>query len=344
MIAWNADQNLQVIQTVDDRQRERLKEELKRGYCAIHYVPEAPSLYIRVEAAKGPDHAVAEIQQTHSHFTRLVKNGTVLLEEKVGPQTVDNVPDKSLLNVKDILEYAETVPLDTIRPILQRQIDDNMAIAEEGLRDDYGARVGKTLQQRCDGNDARMMARALAAAGSDARMNGCPMAVVINSGSGNQGITVSVPVIVYAKEQGCSEEKLLRALAIANLTALHQKYFIGYLSAFCGVVSAAAGAGCGICWLAGGSYQQICSTLTTTIGTIGGMVCDGAKSSCAGKIAAALETAFMAVDMALEDRSYPAGEGLMKDDPEKTIRTIGRMAVEGMRSTDNEILNLMLEK
>ena len=233
--------------------------------------------------------------------------------------------------------------LEAIRPILQRQIADNMAIAEEGLRHDYGAGVGRTIRANAP-DTIPNKARSLAAAGSDARMNGCPMAVVINSGSGNQGITVSVPVIVYAKEQGCSEEKLLRALAIANLTALHQKRYIGYLSAYCGAVSAAAGAGAGICWLAGGSEREIGDTVTTTITTIGGMACDGAKSSCAGKIAAAVETAFTALALAREHRAYPAGEGLMKDDPDQTIRTMGRMAAQGMHATDQKILDLMLEK
>lgn len=342
MIAGDAGQNLQVIQKVDNRQRELLAQERQKGYCTVHYVQDVPNLYIRVIAEKGNESSEVEVQQTHSNFTKLVKNGEVLLQKEAKGETVSGGPDKSLLNVKDIIGYAETVDLERVRPILQKQIDDNMAIAEEGLRNSYGAQVGRTVKQ-CGNGEVRTMARAMAAAGSDARMNGCPMAVVINSGSGNQGITVSVPVIVYARRNGIEKEKILRALTISNLIALHQKQYIGYLSAFCGAVSAAAGAGCGICWLAGGSYQEITSTLTNTIATIGGMACDGAKSSCAGKISVAVETAFMAMDMAFNDCIYPAGEGLVKEDPDKTIEVIGRMASEGMRSTDSKILNLMLE-
>jgi L-cysteine desulfidase len=175
-------------------------------------------------------------------------------------------------------------------------------------------------------------------------MNGCPMAVVINSGSGNQGMTVSLPVIEYAKELDVSHEKLIRALVLANLIALHQKRYIGYLSAYCGAVSAAAGAGCGVCWLKGGGYEEICDVITNTIATVGGMVCDGAKSSCAGKISISVETALMAVDMAMNKHVYRNGEGMVKNDIEKTIEAYGRMAAKGMAETDVEILNIMMEE
>ena len=185
-------------------------------------------------------------------------------------------------------------------------------------------------------------ARAYAAAGSDARMNGCPMPVVINSGSGNQGITVSVPVIIYAQEHSVPREKLLRALVAANLISIHQKSYIGSLSAYCGVVSAACGAACGICYLLDYPYEVLCDTITNTIATVGGMVCDGAKSSCAAKIATAVETALLGMKMGLHNRTFQPGEGLVNEDVEETISNIGRMGRVGMKSTDNEILNIML--
>lgn len=250
--------------------------------------------------------------------------------------------DRSLLSIENIVEFADAVSLEDIAPILEPQIECNMALCEEGLTHPYGAEVGRIL---LDGNPdptVGLKARSWAAAGSDARMNGCPMPVVINSGSGNQGITVSVPVIIYAREWKVSHEKLLRALVVANLTSIHQKNFIGSLSAYCGVVSAACGAACGICYLLDYPHSVLCGTITNTIATVGGMVCDGAKSSCAAKISTALQTALLGMKMSVHNRAFQPGEGLVKEDVEDTISSIGRMGRDGMKSTDNEILNIML--
>ena len=250
--------------------------------------------------------------------------------------------NRELLTVENIIEFAGEVKIEDIEPILSPQIECNMAICREGLENPYGAEVGRIL---LDGNDhptVGLKARAYAAAGSDARMNGCPMPVVINSGSGNQGITVSVPVVIYAQEWNVGREKLLRALVVANLTAVHQKNYIGSLSAYCGVVSAACGAACGICYLLDYPHSVLCGTITNTIATVGGMVCDGAKSSCAAKISTALQTALLGMKMSVRNRAFQPGEGLVKGDVEQTISSFGRMGRDGMKATDNEILNIML--
>lgn len=228
--------------------------------------------------------------------------------------------------------------------ILSRQVEYNSAISREGLSRPYGVEVGRSLMSDFDSGSVKLRAKAAAAAGSDARMSGCPLPVVINSGSGNQGITVTMPVVEYAKEYNASEEKLYRALVVSNLVAIHQKKYIGSLSAYCGVVSAACGSGAGIAYLLDCSYEEICNTITNTIGNIGGMVCDGAKPSCAAKIASAVEAAILALHLSRRNRVFQPGEGLIKEDVEQTISSIGRMGRDGMKTTDIEILNIMLEK
>ena len=342
MSAGDPNADLQVISKVSDVQREELKTLLNQVKVTCHLAQNVPTLYIRIEAHKGENEAIVEISDNHSRFSKILYNGKLLSQDK-GADSEDNDIDMELLNVKDILDYAETVDLSLVKEVIERQIKDNTAICLEGLTGKWGEAVGSELLKSSPCDSVRFRARAKAAAGSDARMNGCPMPVVINSGSGNQGITVSLPVIEYGQELKVSHERLIRALVLANLIALHQKRYIGYLSAFCGAVSAAAGAGCGVCWLKGGSYEEICDVITTTIATVGGMVCDGAKSSCAGKICIAVETALMSVDMAFHHHVYRNGEGMVKSDIEKTIEAYGRMAAKGMKDTDIEILNIMLE-
>ncbi|MEG1932826.1 MAG: L-serine ammonia-lyase, iron-sulfur-dependent, subunit alpha, partial [Pygmaiobacter sp.] len=293
----------------------------------------------------GEHSALVEIQNTHKNITRMVKDGfdcTPAAES--AEEESKRHGDKLLLSVEHILEFAQEVRLEELEPILAPQIEYNMAICEEGLKNPYGAEVGRILLDGFNTPTLALRARAYSAAGSDARMSGCPLPVVINSGSGNQGITVSVPVIVYAREKGLSREKLLRSLVVANLISIHQKRYIGSLSAYCGVVSAACGAACGICFLLDYPYPVLCDTITNTIATVGGMVCDGAKSSCAAKIATALQTALLAVKMSLHSCVFQPGEGLVDQNVEETICNIGRMGREGMKSTDNEILNIMLGK
>ncbi|MDQ7796595.1 MAG: L-serine ammonia-lyase, iron-sulfur-dependent, subunit alpha [Spirochaetia bacterium] len=251
----------------------------------------------------------------------------------------------ALLNVRDILEFADTLRLRDIEAPLRAQIELNQAIAQEGLKGDWGVSVGKTLMKYRDASDVRVRARALAAAGSDARMAGCPMPVVINSGSGNQGLTVSLPVIEFARTLKVGEEKLLRALAVSNLVALEQKEYVGKLSAYCGAVSAAVGAAAGIAYLQGASYEQLSAVVIDSIATADGILCDGAKSSCAAKIATALESAMLALELGMhEGRRFRDDEGLAGADVEETIRNVGIVAKNGMRATDAEIIRVMLER
>lgn len=250
-----------------------------------------------------------------------------------------------MLRLRTIVEFAQTVPLERVAATIRRQIEMNSAIADEGLANQWGMSVGKTLMSQRDPTDVRTRARARAAAGSDARMAGCALPVVINSGSGNQGLTASLPVIEYAHALGADEEKLIRALVISNLVALEQKEYIGKLSAYCGAVSAAVGAAAAIAWLEGAEYDQIAATVTNAIATADGILCDGAKPSCAAKVATALEAAILAKELALAGgRSFSPGEGLVGSDVDQTIRNIGIVGSEGMRSTDKQIIKIMLGK
>ena len=245
--------------------------------------------------------------------------------------------------LQDILDFADQVRMEDIQPVIDRQIKLNSAIAQEGLDNNYGAQIGKTLMHVW-GKSVTTRACARAAAGSDARMGGCSMPVVINSGSGNQGMTVSLPVIVFADEWEVSHEKLCRSLVVSNLIAIHQKYYIGSLSAYCGAVSAACGAGAGITYMYGGTYQQVSLTIINTLGNIGGIVCDGAKPSCAAKIATSVDAALMAFQLSIQNKSFLPGEGIIKDDIEETIKSMGYIGRVGMRATDTEILNVMIDQ
>lgn len=254
-----------------------------------------------------------------------------------------NDADRSLLSVERIVEFATETPLDELRPYLQRQIDMNMAIATEGLRNDYGASIGRLLFG--DGNvSLKDKARAYAAAGSDARMSGCELPVCILSESGNQGMTASLPVIVYAREMGLDEDALLRALIVADLITVHQKTGIGCLSAYCGAISAGCGAGAGICYLHGGRLHEIAHTLVNAVAILSGTICDGAKPSCAAKIAMAVEAGIMGFDMARTGREFFGGDGIVTKGVENTIRNVGQLARDGMSQTDKEIIRIMLGK
>lgn len=342
IVAGDADASLQVISHVDDEGRKALNEALEHVRVKVILAERVPPLYIRVKVRNGYNTAEIEIALAHTNVTRVIKNKEVLYSQDYDRDAIAGI-ETDKMNINDIIEYAETVDLDDIRETIERQIADNTAISNEGLRNNWGERVGQTLLEEY-GNNIIIRARAAAAAGSDARMNGCAMPVVINSGSGNQGMTVSLPVIEYARELNCNHDKLLRALVLANLMALHQKKYIGYLSAYCGAVSAGAGAACGICWLLGGTRKQIADTLVNAMATIGGMVCDGAKSSCAGKISLSIEAGIQGMKMAMKGLRYRPGEGIVKEDDDETVREVGRMGNAGMKGTDLEILHIMLEE
>lgn len=341
---------LEVLAAVTQEHRDRTAELLSdKSYCRCGILDGGDTLDIAVTAEGGGHTALVKIRGDHTHIVRIERDGEAVPADAKGGKAygdggaADEINRlKKFLNVQDILAFAGAVDLDLVRKPLEAQIDANSSIALEGLRNDYGARVGKSLQRKMRDGDLTVRACAMAAAGSDARMSGCPMPVIINSGSGNQGLTVSLPVLEYAKGLNASHDKLLRALIVSNLISIHQKRFLGNLSAYCGATSAACGAVCGVAYLLGFGYEAIANTITNTITTIGGMVCDGAKPSCAAKIAMALETAFMAFELQQNGGVFAPGEGLVRADVEKTIRAIGKMGRDGMRSTDSEILGIML--
>lgn len=349
VLGGDAAKELAVLESVQPEHIEEGKRLLQSNYCDCELIENVDNLYILIKAVAGNDSAEILIKDYHSNITKIVKNGKVLFSRddehnNSNASSEGNRPDKSLLNVKDILEFANNVAIEDVQAVLDKQIQYNMAIAEEGLANSYGASVGQTLMADFDHSNVKIRAKAMAAAASDARMSGCPLPVVINFGSGNQGITVSVPVIEYARYYNIRAEKLYRALVVSNLIAIHQKRFIGSLSAYCGAVSAACGSGAGIAYMMGMNYEDICNVITNSITNVGGVVCDGAKPSCAAKIAISVEAAIMALHLSKYHRVFQSGEGLVKDDVEKTIASVGRMGRVGMKSTDIEILNLMLDK
>lgn len=336
-----SERKLQVLSQISEEERREAEEALKKGICSCMLAEKEEEIYIRVELESGEKTAAVEIRGAHDHITRMEKNGCVVFEE-IQRKLVKQQTDRSLLNLKNILEFADQVELADIQEVIGRQIQYNTAIAQEGLQCEWGACVGRTLARR--ERTAKNKAVAMAAAGSDARMNGCALPVVINSGSGNQGITCTVPVIVYAKELHAEEERLYRALVLSNLIAVHQKQYIGKLSAYCGAVSAGCAAACGVAYLKGEGYDTIGRTILNTLGNVAGIVCDGAKSSCAAKIASAVDAGLLALEMAEEEHVFLPEEGLIKGDYEQAIRTFGYLGKVGMKQTDITILNIMLNK
>ena len=269
-------------------------------------------------------------------------NETVLHNTHCDDLSTDQSTDRSFMKVEDIIDFAETVEIDDVREVLQRQIDFNTAIAEEGINNDWGANVGSTILKAWGSDDVKVRAKAMAAAGSDARMSGCELPVIIVSGSGNQGLTASLPVIEYAKEINADQEKLYRALLIANLVTIHQKTGIGRLSAYCGAISAGVGAGAGITWICGGGFKEVAHTIVNALAIVSGIICDGAKPSCAGKIAAAVEAGILGYHMYKNGQQFYGGEGIIVKGVENTIRNVGRLGSIGMRETDKEIIRIMM--
>lgn len=341
VIAGRQDAELQVISNVSEAELQTIRDYAAQTPITTAYLEDTPCMLdIRLTGTRGADRAIVRIANNHTNIIHMEKNGEVLLDKPLVAAAEDNLQDKSVLNLAEILEFAGQVPLSRIEGVVGRQIDCNSAIAEEGLSGKWGAAVGCTLLS--GSQDIRTEARAYAAAGSDARMSGCEMPVVIVSGSGNQGITASMPVVRYAKHLGVPREKLIRAVAVSDLITIHQKTGIGRLSAFCGAVSAGIGAAAGIAYLHDESYDVIAETVTTAMGMISGTVCDGAKPSCAAKIAAAVEAGLLAYAMAKEGRRFRGGDGIVTRGVEGTIANIGVLAREGMRETDRVILKIML--
>ena len=345
LIANASEKELEVLSALLPEQQSQIVRTLKN--CKIH-VSEMDSEHafdLRLVGRADDREAVVQISRNHTNVVRVVLDGkditamhTCSVREEDRPQT-----DRSVLNVKDIVTFAEEVDLAELKPLLRRQIDMNMAIAREGLEGEYGASIGKVLYNEGKAS-LRDQARAWAAAGSDARMSGCEMPVGIVSGSGNQGITASVPVAVYAQAQGASEEDLLRAVLLSDLITIHQKTGIGTLSAYCGAISAGCGSAAGICFLRGGRFYEIAHTLVNAVAILSGTICDGAKPSCAAKIAMAVEAGIMGYEMMLSGHQFYGGDGIITKGVENTIRNIGRLARDGMSETDREIIRIMLQK
>ncbi|MCI6005242.1 MAG: L-serine ammonia-lyase, iron-sulfur-dependent, subunit alpha [Blautia sp.] len=342
-VGGNADKALEVLEEITPEHIQKTKELAAKHICSCSLAENVANLYIVAKVIKGEHSAEVTIVNHHTNITRIVKDGRILQEQPVEAEDTDAGVDKSTLTVKDILDFANEVKMEDIEEIIDRQVRMNTAISQEGLDNNYGAQIGKTLMHVW-GKSVTTRACARAAAGSDARMGGCSMPVVINSGSGNQGMTVSLPVIVYAEEWEVSREKLFRSLVVSNLIAIHQKFYIGSLSAYCGAVSAACGAGAGITYMYGGNYQQVSLTIINTLGNVGGIVCDGAKPSCAAKIASSVDAALMAFHLSIQNKSFLPGEGIIKGDVEETIKSMGYIGRVGMRGTDTEILNVMIDR
>lgn len=348
IVGGDASKKLEVIADVTSKQKDDMAEFIKKIPCEISMSDTGELFEITVILHSGNDYSKVLITEFHTNIVLIERNDNIILNNYNSKEIADceyhkvNVlTDRSILNVKDIVEFADTVDVELVKDILDRQIEYNMAIAEEGLRGSYGANIGKVLLATY-GNDIKIRARAKAAAASDARMNGCELSVVINSGSGNQGITASVPVIEYARELKVSEEKLYRALIVSNLITIHLKTGIGRLSAYCGVVSAGCGSGCGIAYLHGGDYNTIAHTIVNALAVVSGIVCDGAKASCAGKISSAVDAGIIGYFMYTYGQQYKGGDGIVKKGVENTIRNVSLLGKEGMKETDKEILKIML--
>ncbi len=336
----DAAKNLEVLTSVTEADIRKTRELLEEKICTVKLAEGVENLYIRITMSKGDENASVEIRNAHTNITEIRKNGAVIFS--AAEQSESERVSPSEYRFDEIYEFADSADIDELVGLIRMQIAYNLEIATEGLTQDYGANVGKTLLASY-GDDVRVKAKAYAAAGSDARMSGCSKPVVINSGSGNQGLTVSLPVIIFAYDMGVTEEKLIRALIFSNLIALMQKARIGKLSAYCGAVSAACGAGAAIAYLHDASKEEIIDTITNTLGNVSGIICDGAKPSCAAKIASSVDAAIMGYTLASNRQRFGAGEGIVKQTVEDTIRAVTQMAKEGMKTTDVEILNIMIE-
>ena len=341
--AGDASRQLEVISQVSEAQKADIRTFLDQAKIEVRLADSSLVFDISVTLYAGEHWSKVRIANHHTNIVLVEADGEILMEKPVEEDSEDGLTDRSVMRVEDILDFADTVDLDDIRDVISRQITYNMAIAEEGLRGDYGANIGSVLLA-VNGDDVKVRAKAMAAAGSDARMSGCELPVIINSGSGNQGITASVPVIVYAREMGVSEEKLYRALVLSNLLGIHQKTGIGRLSAYCGAISAGAAAGCGIVYLKGGGLEAIAHTLVNALAIVSGVICDGAKPSCAGKIAAAVEAGLLGYDMYCQNQQFLSGDGIVKKGVESMIASVGTLGRVGMHETDQVILKIMLSE
>lgn len=342
-LAGNPDLGMEVLADVDAGLFEKAQSLSVGSFCEVGLLQSDLELHIQVQASAGNETAFVETKYAHTNITLIEKNGETqfALQENV-EKYLSAYTDRSILSVAEILTFANQVNLADVRDQIARQIQNNLTIADAGMNGDWGVGIGRVILARGPEDDF-IRARAYAAAASEARMAGCPLTVVTNSGSGNQGITCSVPLIVLAEAWGKSEEDLMRALVFSNLLTIHQKTGIGRLSAFCGAVSAACAAGAGMTYLRGGSLMQIEWTIANTLANVPGIICDGAKPSCAAKIAASLEAAILGHQLAMESRKFNHNSGILQPDVEVLIQNVGRIAKLGMAKTDQVIMDLMIE-
>lgn len=342
IVAGQSDKILEVISEVTPAQRAEI-----RAYLADHRIVVKPAegdkvFDILITLRAGNNHVKLRISDYHTHIVYIEKNGEVLFQsgEVLSDSARDMLTDRSCLSVEGVLDFASTCNLEDVRALIERQIDYNYAIAEEGMRHSWGANIGSVLKEHY-GVGIYSRARYMAAAGSDARMSGCEMPVIIVSGSGNQGITASVPVVEYAKELNVSRDQMVRAVLLSDLLTIHLKTGIGRLSAYCGAVSAGCSAGAAIAYLHGGGFREIAHTLVNSLAIVSGMICDGAKASCAAKISAAVDAGLVGYSMFRSGQQFRGGDGIVTKGVEETIRNIGRLGRLGMRETDREIIRIM---
>ena len=345
ILGGNEDEGLLVIADVDQKAKDQIEDYLKKANFDVEALDSEALLDVEIAVYAGDSNARVHIKDEHTNINSMEKDGRIIFEkQEQGAGSIDeDAPDYDLLTVEDIYDFAATCDISDVADVLENQIECNTAIADKGLSESFGANIGKTILNACP-DCVRSMAKARAAAGSDARMGGCEMPVVINSGSGNQGLTVSLPVITYAEHMGLSREELYRGLLISNLVTLHAKSGIGRLSAYCGAIMAGAGAAAGIAFIKGGDLKTITHTIVNTLAISSGIVCDGAKASCAAKIAVAVESGLMGYEMYMDGQQFYSGEGLVLKGVENTIRNYGYLGRVAMHETNTEIIKMMIDK
>ena len=354
IVAGKADKKLEVLADINEKEEvPKISKFLKEVPIEVNLINYGELFDCTVRVESDDDYALVRIAKYHTNVVLIEKNNKIIQGKSIENSLKDIEKDESnanstviddykkLLNIHYIIDFADNVDINDIEDTIGKQIEYNYAIAKEGINNNYGSNIGKIILKQNPGNENAKL-KAMAAAGSDARMNGCEMPVIINSGSGNQGITVSVPIIQYAKDNNIDDDLLYRALVVSNLISIHEKTPIGTLSAFCGAVSAGAGAGAGLAYIKGGRLGEICETIQNALGIVSGIVCDGAKASCAGKIAASVDAGILGYEMYKTNNSFVAGDGIIKGCVEKTIASVGKIAREGMKTTNDEIINIMI--
>lgn len=339
--AGKAEKKLEVLADITPEEIEKISSYLETGDFEVKTVESGCVFDIIVELQSKEHQSAVRIQGHHTNVVHVEKDGEILVDKAYAEGQEGERTDRSLLCIEEIIRFADQVEIAKVEKVIQRQIDYNTAIAKEGLSGKWGAGIGKILLMSY-GNSVHNRAKAMAAAGSDARMNGCDMPVVINSGSGNQGMTASLPVIVYGEDMKVSKETLIRALVVSNLVTIHLKSGIGTLSAYCGAISAGCGAGAGITYLYGGRYKEIAHTIVNALAINSGVVCDGAKASCAAKIASAVEAGTLGMKMYQFGSEFYGGDGIVASGIEETIENVAQLARDGMRETDKKIIDIMI--